>query len=365
MGASQTFDCCCSIELRHFEIKGHPTIEIVNCVLAAVTSLAATIGNLLVLVSFWRTPSLFTPSNVLLLSLALTDLGVGLVAAPLFFVSCLAKISKRSELYCSIAPAVVFASYSLCSISLSTLTTISMERYIALRLHLRYREIVTIKRVFALSVAIWVAGLMYGCLSTWAFSVAAPLSVVVIPSCCFVSVAAYCAIYRVLRRHQAQIGTQISTQQDGNSGLNLAQYKKFFVSMILIYCVFLLCFIPILVLNAISLTGDEGALTHSASDLAESLVFMNSTLDPIVYCWRFPTIRAAVKETIRKLFPSNNSERWSSWANYKRNTQSVDEIASARRRFPYSVLGVLPNNNRSAVLLMVVQTFWAFVLRYR
>ena len=52
-------------------------------VLNTFVSITATIGNLLVLVTIWRSPHLHSPSNTLLFSLALSDLCVGLVSEPL------------------------------------------------------------------------------------------------------------------------------------------------------------------------------------------------------------------------------------------------------------------------------------------
>ena len=69
---------CFHISLKDF--KHEPdylsTIYTVNCVLHTSFAVLTIFGNTTVLVSIWKTPSLYTPSTVLLASLALSDLAV-------------------------------------------------------------------------------------------------------------------------------------------------------------------------------------------------------------------------------------------------------------------------------------------------
>ena len=55
------------------------TLMVVNILI----SITATTGNMLVLLTIWRSPHLHSPSNTLLFGLALSDLCVGLVSEPL------------------------------------------------------------------------------------------------------------------------------------------------------------------------------------------------------------------------------------------------------------------------------------------
>ena len=155
------FDCCCNIPSDSFKIDENPTIQIINCILTIPTSLTATLGNLLVLISIWRTPSLHTPSNILLVGLAFSDLGVGIVVQPIFLVYNIAKIKRLANLFCSSAVALSFAARCLCGVSLFTLTAISLDRYIAIFFHLRYQEIVTAKRIITIFVGIWLVCIVF------------------------------------------------------------------------------------------------------------------------------------------------------------------------------------------------------------
>ena len=299
------FECCCSITRADFNIDGKSTLQIINCILTVPTSLTATLGNLLVLISIWRTPSLHSPSNVLLVGLALSDLGVGLFVQPIFLVYNIAKIKGLAELFCVSALALNVTSLCLCGVSLLTLTAITLDRYIALHLHLRYKEIVTVKRVTAILVSIWLVEIIRGILMLWGASSIRISSIVLTFLSVCVTTFAYCKIYRVVRRHQAQIHSQVQQvqvgQQEGNS-LNLPQFKKSLVNMLLIYCTFLFCYLPYIIVTVVIFITGRTISKQSMLEVTYLLVYINSTLNPLVYCWRFQQIRAAIRETARRLF---------------------------------------------------------------
>ena len=275
------FNCCCNLNRNHFEVDGSlHFMEILRIVIAVPTSVAATIANLLVLVSILRTPALRTPSNVLLASLALTDFGVGLFT-------------------------LLFTSMWFCSVSLFTLTAVSLDRLIALKTHLRYEELVTVKRAFVSMGVTWLVGLAYGALCLWDFSTAVYFSAAGIPLCFVISTIAYCAIYRVVRRHQIQVDGQLQAQNQEGAGSPSIHYKRSFFSMFLIYFVFLFCYTPYLILSTIIVTTDATLAVYSATEMSLSLVHCNSVLNPIIYCWRFENIRQSVKKTTRAIFRRN------------------------------------------------------------
>ena len=208
-----SFTCCCSIPPERFRIDGNPGAAITANVLAAAISPVATLENALVLVSFWRTPSLLTPANVLLISLAMTDLVTGLLSAPLFVILNIGKLIQDEGLFCKVTPVFFLAANCLGGISLLTMTAISVERYTALRVHLRYNEVVTMRRVCVVTVGIWLV-----CISVAVAAIASTIqvmyvaSVTVIPLCLAATAFCYIKIHRVVRRHQAQVSAQIPGQ---------------------------------------------------------------------------------------------------------------------------------------------------------
>ncbi len=76
------------------------TIVIINCVLNAPLMLISIIGNILVLAAILRTPSLLSPSAILLCSLAVSDLLVGFVVQPLYIAT---ELTEDAALYRALA----------------------------------------------------------------------------------------------------------------------------------------------------------------------------------------------------------------------------------------------------------------------
>ena len=117
------------------------TISIINCVLNAPLMLISILGNALVLAAIIRTPSIrSTPHMIMLCSLALSDLLVGLIAQPLFI-----ALQLTGDRYLHKIPQVI--GYSLCGISLLTITVIAVDRFLALHYHMRYTTLVSESRV--------------------------------------------------------------------------------------------------------------------------------------------------------------------------------------------------------------------------
>ncbi|CAH3177832.1 unnamed protein product, partial [Porites lobata] len=106
-----------------------------------VLSITAFVGNTLILVALYKVPSIHPPTKLLFRCLSATDLCVGLFLQPLFVIRILNTNSSSS--------------FILCAVSVLTSTAISLDRLLALTLGLRYRIVVTLKRVAVLVTCFW------------------------------------------------------------------------------------------------------------------------------------------------------------------------------------------------------------------
>ena len=118
------------------------SVIIPNSVLNALLIPICIAGNVLVLAAVWRNPSLHTPSTILLCSLAVSDLFVGFLALPVYIAFALRSLSRVSS-YLRLSQARIFLNIQLCGVSLETMTAISVDRYLALRYHMRYPNLMT------------------------------------------------------------------------------------------------------------------------------------------------------------------------------------------------------------------------------
>ena len=146
----QGYTTNCSRYENNLYLKDLDSLYITSLVLVVMncfTAITATLGNGLVILAILTTSSLHSPSIVLLCCLAWTDLLTGLITQPMWTIKLVARITENYPTSCyhfsklSVVPAL-----SLSWASLFTLSMINVDRFLALNLHLRYREFVTIRR---------------------------------------------------------------------------------------------------------------------------------------------------------------------------------------------------------------------------
>jgi len=138
-------------------------LSVVNSLL----SVTAFLGNTLILVAIHKETSLHPPSKVLFCSLALTDLFVGIIAGPLTVTYEISVMKGRGDICYYAVLMSDFSSYTLCSVSLLTLTAISVDRLLALLLGLRYRQVVTLKRTRITAICLWILSIFVASTLFW------------------------------------------------------------------------------------------------------------------------------------------------------------------------------------------------------
>lgn len=281
---------------------------ILNCVLSLFFAIIATSSNLLVLIAIRRTPSLHSPSNTLLFGLALADLGVGLIVHPLYFALILGKIIRNESVFCQAGITIEVIANALCIISLLTVTGVSLDRYLALRLHLRYKELITIKRVIIVIGIIWLIGTYSGSLWLYKPEMVEGNVMVIIAVCLLAATFSYTKIYRVVSRvihteMNLKCAVERTDENVREQAVNMAKFKSHALSTFLVYCLVILCYLPYFcVVVVIAFTGPSIPKRFSY-EVTAILVFINSSLNPLVYCWRLQDIRNAVRKTVKMMVP--------------------------------------------------------------
>ena len=183
------------------------TPYVVNCVIMSVLSGTAVLGNVLILVSLCRAPQfLRQPSYFLLLNLAFADLCVGLVAEPLYLIYKISYLlNPFSILSCYAGVVFNFFSYFLTSLSLWTAAAISLDRLMALLLHLKYSAIVTKRKIIVLIVLLLVLSFAFASMFQWALNAQNTVFVCVNSLALLIALLSYVRIFQIMCYHQRQI----------------------------------------------------------------------------------------------------------------------------------------------------------------
>ena len=264
-------------------------------------SITATLGNSLILVALHKESRLHPPSKLLYRCLATTDLLVGLVTQPTYAAYWMSVVHKHWSLCRFSFYATGVTGYVLCTVSMLTLTTISVDRLLAMLLGLRYKEIVTLRRTYIILTIVWVVCLVAGLFSYLNYRIGLWYRIITIPSCLVISVASYTKIFRALSHHQAQIQDYAQQQPSQPNALIMARYRKAVYSALWVQLVLVVCYVPnkaVEIVMSLSLKRLSNFIVIRG--MTNVLVFFNSTLNPFLYCWKISEVRRAVKQTIRQ-----------------------------------------------------------------
>ena len=266
-------------------------------VLNIFLSLTAILGNSLILVALRKESSLHPPSKLLYRNLATTDLLVGLVTHPFSVTYRISSIYKQWNLCRYARSAGYLSSYALCGVSLLTMTTISIDRLLALLLGLSYKRIVTLKRTYIIVAAVWVSSGVAALCYILNKRIVFWFLYIIVPLCLVISIAAYTKIFHTLRYNKARVQQQSSQP----NSLNILRYRKAVHSALSVQLALVVCYAPYIIVE--SVTARRKTLSSHIVVIrgtVVALLYFNSTLNPFLYCWKISEVRKAVKKTIRQ-----------------------------------------------------------------
>ena len=288
---------------------------VLNCVVNSFLSYATVMLNIVLIFALRRTSSLPKTLKALILSVAVSDIGVGLLVQPLYIAHMIMQIQQTDdqETYNGIDRALRLIGRTLCYASFFGVTTISVDRFLAIHLHLKhqelltYQEFVTYKRVVAAVILSWLLSAFLALTGVLSGGYVCNLAAVTVALVCLLTMGLiYFKIYIAVRRHTVQVHAQpaqaVAPNEENRS--NFERVRKTAVGTFYVYLLFLACHLPIAI---VILTGRKTNKKRQHFKIyAETLLYLSTSLVPLVYCWKFRHIRCAVKNILRNTFASQN-----------------------------------------------------------
>ena len=180
---------------------------------------------------------------------------------------------------------------------------VSVDRFLAIQFHLRYQELVTHKRVVGVVISIWFLSVSSSLITLWA-----PSDIKFTIICVgggvglVLTTIVYIRIYLAVRRHKNQIQTlQVQQTAQTSEVANFASLIKSAVGIFYVYLVFWICYLPFfLSMAAIRINGPSIAL-KTLFLLSVTLAYLNSSLNPVIYCWKMRHIRHSIINILRDI----------------------------------------------------------------
>ena len=283
----------------------HTPTLVANCVLNGFLSYTAIVLNIITIQALRKTSSLPKTLKTLLLSLSISDLGVGLLVQPLYVAFLAMEITKNSKNTDNIIAAYWVIPNSLFVFpSFFGVFAITVDRFLAIHLHLRYQELVTQKRVVAVVISFWVFSVLIACFRYESILVFSVMSVV----CIITTGLLYCKIYAAVRHHTNQIRLLQVPEQEAQNGdmANAARLTKTAVATFYVYILFSVCYLPIACAGLATMIHGKNAFLSHLWFFTLTVVYLNSSFNPLIYSWKMRNIRQAVLDTLRNICPSGH-----------------------------------------------------------
>ncbi|XP_070980180.1 trace amine-associated receptor 13c-like [Oncorhynchus clarkii lewisi] len=268
--------------------------------------------NLLVIISISYFKQLHTTTNLLILSLAVSDLLVGLIVIPVLTVAIIESCWGFGEYFCAFQFYITF----LCtSLSLGNLVLISIDRYVAVCDPLLYHsKITTTRTICCISITWWCCIIYDGVIIKKVVNVQVPsrcltecfifegitwvnitdlVITMVVP--CSIIITLYLKIFAVARSQARKV---FSKEAASVSGVKTVQAnkseRKAAKTLAIVVVNYFICWIPSLfIFSFFSVLFD-----NFSSFFIIFLPLANSLINPIIYAFFYPWFKVTVKRIL-------------------------------------------------------------------
>uniref|UniRef100_A0A8C2EQW3 Trace amine-associated receptor 13c-like n=1 Tax=Cyprinus carpio TaxID=7962 RepID=A0A8C2EQW3_CYPCA len=279
--------------------------------------------NLLVIISISHFKKLHTPTNLIILSLAVADMLVGLIVMPVDAIKLIETCWYFGDTFCDVFMIIMVL---LISTSLSNLVLIAVDRYVAVCHPLLYPKKITMTKTLISICLCWFFSSTYniGYLISGRYFAASQRSDVCYGKCylvisfswtltdlffsfllpCTLIITLYLRIFYVAHQQVKVINSLMKSGKCVTEGsVRRKSESKAALTLGIIVTVYLLCYIPY-VLSATSTTVMSSA---TVTFLLWSLYF-NSGLNPLIYALFYRWFKISVKHILTfKIFKPASS----------------------------------------------------------
>ena len=271
---------CSFLDVNLEQTKNTFIASILTSILNAVFSLLTVSGNYIILRAIWKTQELHSPSFILLFCLAAADLLVGLICQPFFVAYQIAELTDNFSAYCILRMIQNISGWITTGVSFGTLSGVSIDRLLALTLHLRYNTIVTVQRIVRAVCVFWILSIAVVMVRFWIRPwIIFPFAVVV--ASFVVTTLSTLKIFQIIRRHQRQMTQQQQSVQ--SSTINaMIKCRKSAVTVLYVYGLFVILYLPFCATMSVEAVTGYTLTVKIAYDYVTTAVFINSFLNPIV-----------------------------------------------------------------------------------
>lgn len=274
---------------------------IANCVFNNFLSYTAIMLNIVTIYAIHKTSTMAKTLKTLLLSLACSDVAVGLFIQPSYTFFLIQWLHLKDP-GCNAYRVLSISGSLFSAASYSGVVAASVDRFLALHFHLRYQELVTHRRVVIVVIGIWVYSAFVSLMRLWRLDDTWTLIFVSAAFCLILAFVFYIRIYLTVQRHKIQMqSVQIQNEAQSDEMKNFAVLIKSKVGIFHVYVVFIVCCLPVLICIAVIRIYDSSIVLKKLFLFSLTLAHLNSSLNPVIYCWKIRNIRQSIMNVLRNV----------------------------------------------------------------
>ena len=273
------------------------TISMAFSIPAMVMSAIIVFGNLLVVLLVWKDPLKklrSSPSNRIIVSMAIADLLVGLVVCPLMAYWVWAILHQKN------LTSVLKSFFVLTDVSSGHVLLLTVDRVFASVTPLQYRVKVTNRRVCIASIACWAYFILFGCaFGLWEKGYIILIKIFIVQSL-FILVSILVlnlVIFFAFRKHRKTTAAQ--DPSTANRQIMLQRERKLSKAIAVVISAFLLCSVPWYIVQFLMYfctpCSPHLRLLLLGHTVTAALLYANSGVNPFLYAWRLPRYRETFK----------------------------------------------------------------------
>ncbi|CAJ1050254.1 adenosine receptor A1 [Xyrichtys novacula] len=321
-------------------IKPRENVDMLYISIETAIALASVLGNVLVVLVVCVNRALRNTTFSFIVSLAVADIAVGVLVIPLAIII---SLGFNTQFY-----TCLFLSCLLLVItqsSILSLLAIAIDRYLRVKIPTKYSTIVTQGRAYVAVCLCWILSFLTGLVPMFGWNnldahrnisrsskivcefttvmrmdymvyfnffgwVVVPLSVMI---------ALYAEIFRVIRK-QLNRRAEATCDRDRYYQKELKLAK----SLALVVFLFVVCWLPIHIMNCIDFFCPECHVPKFATYVGIFMSHVNSALNPLVYAFRIKRFRVTLIQITRRCMLCKSTEATPTCASTPGQTEKVD-----------------------------------------
>ena len=281
-----------------------------------ICSITGSIGNLLILLSYYCYQKMRSITNLHLCNLALVDLIVCVIIQPLYITSLLKKLSNTEQhVYFETFRKIL--TWCIMTVACGSLTTVMLDRYCCVSFPLKYRKIINKRRTYLVILFPWVVGFFAAIMLIFNRNAKIIIQSYVIFLLVGMIIPGYIRVFVIARRQTRKMASrmkyleQISLKHLPQTPRDISEKKlckssdyEAIKTIFIVIISFIICWAPLVFFpfyyRFASLKSQSNLL--SIFPVINTLALGSSSINPFIYCLRTPPFKHSFQQIIFRAY---------------------------------------------------------------